>query len=148
MEQKKRIYLDSCCFNRPFDDQTSIVIQLETDAKIHVQELIRRGEIELVWSFMLDYENDKNPFEEVKQRIAKWKHRATVDCGISNSVLEKAREHMEIGLREKDAIHLACAIEMKAEYFLTTDKKILNKPVKDIILANPIDYIRGYSNAE
>ena len=32
-----RVYLDNCCFARPFDDQLSVVIRLETDAKLHVQ---------------------------------------------------------------------------------------------------------------
>jgi len=25
-----RIYLDTCCFNRPFDDQTQLAVRLET----------------------------------------------------------------------------------------------------------------------
>jgi hypothetical protein len=31
--RNKLIYLDNCCFNRPFDDQTQIVIYLETISK-------------------------------------------------------------------------------------------------------------------
>ena len=33
-----KIYLDNCCFNRPYDDQTQIRISLETQAKLYVQE--------------------------------------------------------------------------------------------------------------
>ncbi len=29
-----RLYLDLCCFNRPYDDQTQTRIRLETEAKI------------------------------------------------------------------------------------------------------------------
>ena len=57
-----KVYLDNCCFNRPFDDQSSLVIRLETEAKLYVQELIRQGEYRLCWSFVLDYENSANPF--------------------------------------------------------------------------------------
>ena len=32
-----RIYLDNCCFNRPYDDQTQLNIYLETQAKLHVK---------------------------------------------------------------------------------------------------------------
>ena len=46
-----RVYLDNCCFNRPFDDQSSFIIALETEAKLHVQDLIRNGSLELCWSF-------------------------------------------------------------------------------------------------
>ncbi|GAK55959.1 hypothetical protein U27_02920 [Candidatus Vecturithrix granuli] len=37
-----RIYLDNCCFNRPFDDQNQIKIKLETEAKLYIQEKIRQ----------------------------------------------------------------------------------------------------------
>ena len=51
---------------------------------------------------------------------------------------------MECGLKQKDASHIACAIYAKADYFLTTDKKILNKPVSDIQLINPVEFVRRY----
>ncbi len=28
---KYRIYLDNCCFNRPYDDQAHLLVQLETE---------------------------------------------------------------------------------------------------------------------
>ena len=28
-----RLYLDNCCFNRPFDDQSTLTIRLETEAE-------------------------------------------------------------------------------------------------------------------
>jgi predicted nucleic acid-binding protein len=49
---------------------------------------------------------------------------------------------MQIGLRQKDAAHIACAIYLKADYFITTDKRILNKPVVDINIVDPIEFIR------
>lgn len=137
-----RIYLDNCCFNRPFDDQSSLIIRLETEAKLYVQELIRQGALELVWSFMLDYENGANPFEEVRSRIAEWKKLAVADCDLSDEIEEKARELMELGLRPKDAAHIASAIHMEAEFFLTTDRRILNKPIIGIEVANPIEFVR------
>ena len=49
-----RVYLDNCCYNRPFDDQFQPRIALETQAKMYVQSLIKKGEIELATSFMLN----------------------------------------------------------------------------------------------
>ena len=143
-----KIYLDNCCFNRPFDDQTSLVIQLETEAKLFVQEQIKQGKISLLWSFVLDYENRDNPFEEVRNRIARWKTLAVADCDLSDEIIEKANELMKLGLKQMDASHVACAIRLGAEYFLTVDKKILNKPIMDIIVINPIDFIRRHLNEE
>jgi hypothetical protein len=36
-----RVYLDNCCFNRPFDDQRHLRIRLEAEAKLSIQEAIR-----------------------------------------------------------------------------------------------------------
>jgi predicted nucleic acid-binding protein len=143
-----RIYLDNCCFNRPYDDQSFLVIRLETEAKLYVQELIREGEFELLWSFVLDYENSASPFTELRNRIAEWRHLALADCELSDEIADKARELMELGLKQMDASHIACAIYLEADYFLTTDKKILNKPIMGIKVMNPIDFVRRYTNAE
>ncbi len=42
-EGKIRIYLDTCSFNRPFDDQMQLNIKFEAEAKIHIQEWIKEG---------------------------------------------------------------------------------------------------------
>lgn len=52
-----RIYLDNCCFNRPYDDLSSETVRLEAEAKLLIQDLIQTGRIELVWSFVLSLEN-------------------------------------------------------------------------------------------
>ncbi len=63
------VYLDMCCFNRPYDAQTQLRIRLETEAKLRIQEMIRNLEISLVWSYILDYEASFNPFEARRQVI-------------------------------------------------------------------------------
>jgi len=137
-----RIYLDNCCFNRPFDEQVSAAIRLETDAKLYVQELVRSGELELCWSFVLDFENAANPYEEVRNRILEWKGLAAADCALSTEISEKAEQLMTQGLRQMDAAHVACAIYLNVDYFLTTDKKILNKSITEVSILNPIDFVR------
>lgn len=137
-----RVYLDSCCFSRPFDDQNSIVVRLETDAKLHVQELIRSNQLELCWSFVLEYENGKNPVDEARAQIGAWRRVATAKCKSKEPIFAKAEQLMKLGLKQMDASHLACAIHLGADFFLTTDKKILNKPITEITVLNPIDFIR------
>jgi hypothetical protein len=72
------IYLDNCCFNRPFDDQKQIRIRIETEAKLFIQEEIFAGKFRLAWSYILDYENAANPFLERKETIGNWKKRAVI----------------------------------------------------------------------
>lgn len=64
-----KVYLDNCCYNRPYDDQSYLKISLETQAKIKIQDMIKNKEIELVSSFMSRYEADKSPYELRKTLI-------------------------------------------------------------------------------
>jgi hypothetical protein len=64
-----KIYLDNCCFNRPFDDQKQIRIMLETEAKLRVQRDVLRGKFALIWSYILEAENNANPFDERREAI-------------------------------------------------------------------------------
>jgi predicted nucleic acid-binding protein len=139
-----RIYLDNCCFNRPFDNQSNIRVKLETDAKLYVQMMIRTGKIELAWSYILDFENEANPFFERKYTIEKWRHLSTVDIDENNDIILISRNFEKIGLKAKDALHLACAVASGCEYFLTTDDIIQKKTqnVKEIKILNPIEFIK------
>jgi hypothetical protein len=46
------IYLNNCCFNRPFDDQKQIRIHIETEAKLFIQGKVLAGEFQLAWSYI------------------------------------------------------------------------------------------------
>lgn len=139
---KIRVYLDNCCFNRPFDDPANLIIQLEAEAKTHIQKEIREGKIELAWSFILDHENAANPYEDRKRAIAPWKDLAIIDIGAEKEVYHRACTIGRSGIRNMDTLHIACAIQARCRYFLTMDKKILKKRVDGITLLNPLNYIQ------
>ena len=122
-----KIYLDNSCFNRPFDDQKQLRIKLETEAKLDIQERVFQKEIELTWSYVLDFENEANPFEQRRFAIRGWKNYASVDTDETKEIIEKAERFHQMGIKSKDSIHLACAISMRCEYFLTTDDELIKK---------------------
>jgi len=68
-----KIYLDMCCYNRPYDTQAAARIKLETEAKLYIQNAVLDGKLILVWSFILDYENSANPYPDHREAIAEWK---------------------------------------------------------------------------
>jgi len=136
-----RVYLDNCCFNRPYDNQRLLKVKLETQSKLSIQQLVLDKKLELAWSFILEFENDQNPFMERKRQIGTWQKLAVVDCNLTDDILSKSRELLKLGLREKDSYHVACAIVSNADYFITTDAKILNKSISDIKVISPIDFI-------
>ena len=137
-----RIYLDNCCFNRPYDDPRLLVTYLEAEAKLFVQKAIIENRFELAWSYVLDYENSANPHVERKRTIAEWKHIAKIDIDASEEIVTLGKQMMLKGIKDKDALHIACAIKAECDYFLTTDKKILNKEISDIKIINPLDFVR------
>ena len=136
------IYMDNCCFNRPFDDQTQLKVRFESEAKLFIQDSIKKGALKLVWSYILDMENDENPFPIRKEAIAQWSSIAS-EFILKNERIEiKARMLQKLGLRPKDALHLSCAIEASCDAFITTDKKILTKKdmIEEITIISPIDF--------
>ena len=122
-----KIYLDNCSFNRPFDDQNQIRIKIETDAKLYIQELIKNKSIELVWSYILEYENSFNPFEERKDQILKWKKYSPYNILENENIIKNAENLLKLNIKPKDSLHIACAIESKCDYFITTDDFLLKK---------------------
>lgn len=116
-----RVYLDNCCFNRPFDDQSQAKVRLETEAKLEIQQRIKDQALELAWSYVLDYESQANPFEERRDVVVRWKTAAAVDVEETDAIIQKAHEIVSRGLRAKDALHVACAMAAGCDFFLTTD---------------------------
>jgi predicted nucleic acid-binding protein len=142
MSLNKLLYLDNCCFNRPYDDKSYLTIRLESEAKLFVQKEILQGTFDLVWSYMIDYENAANPYAERREAILRWKDIAKSDVDFSEEINETGRRLMKLGLKNKDALHVACALRGRCDYFLTTDRGILNKKIVGIAVMNPLDFVR------
>ena len=136
-----RIYLDNCCFNRPFDDQSQIKIHLESTAKLYIQKLIKDGVYDLVWSYMLDFENGNNPYEDKRNAIQIWKDIAVFNCKSSQEIFEQGKEYEKLNIAPKDALHIACAVHSNCDYFITTDIPLLRKHIEEIRIITPIDFI-------
>jgi predicted nucleic acid-binding protein len=137
-----RIYLDNCSFNRPYDDQTILRNYLEAEAKTYIQLQIINKNLELVWSYMMDYEIYFNPFENRKNQIQKWKSVARVNVQYSEDNVMLAKQIRKQRVKIKDAIHIACAIEAECKYYVTTDDKLLNKIIDNIIIVDPITLLK------
>jgi predicted nucleic acid-binding protein len=119
-------------------------VRLEAEATLFIQEHIRSGLLELVWSYMLDFENAANPFEERRITISGWRPYATLDIEETPHILQHARQFASMGLKAKDALHLACAIAGSCLYFLTTDDGILRRrqDIEDTIIIDPTTFVR------
>lgn len=140
-----RIYLDNCCYNRPYDDQSQIRIHLETEAKLHIQDMVKNGEMDLVTSFMLEYENGKNRFFHKRQAITDFMNNSeSYYVGIERlkEAKEIAKQITDTGVKSADALHVACAVLAGADYFVTTDNRLLKYQREDIQILTPGECIR------
>jgi predicted nucleic acid-binding protein len=138
-----RLYLDNCCFNRPFDDQSTLTIRLETEAKLHIQNAIHAGQYALGWSYILDFENAANPLNERRNEIQKWEALADSFAIETPAILAAMKEAVTAGFKALDALHIACAQALECEYFLTVDRGILKKAkaITRTRIMNPIDFV-------
>ena len=140
-----RIYLDNCCYNRPYDRTHQLIVELEARAKLEIQISIQEGKFQLVSSEVLLYEIQKHPIEMTRNAILSFVYEnASYHVGPArNSEIDRdARIIMRQGIHYKDACHVAAAIYAKCDYFLTTDKRLLKYKSNQILMRNPIDFIR------
>jgi len=137
------VYLDLCCFNRPFDDQSSKSIFLETEAKLFIQDMIKINIIDLVWSYILEFENSANPDIDVMNSVFRWKLLSKKIIIQSQKIIDLAKDLHTKGFGIKDSLHIACSLEANADYFITTDKGIIKKTAKleKVKLINPLEFI-------
>ena len=148
MEERRcvatRIYLDMCCYNRPYDDQSQLKVAMETEAKLYIQDLVREGKIDLVGSFILDFECSRNPFEMRKRTIFDFlasNMKEYVGSERSDVLKTKIVELMRAGIKEKDATHLASAIYAGCDYFISTDIRLLKHKTDEIRLVTPVAFV-------
>ncbi|MCL2187599.1 MAG: hypothetical protein FWC16_05820 [Defluviitaleaceae bacterium] len=139
-----RVYLDNCCYSRPYDGQKQIKIQLETEAKLFIQSLVKLKAIKLVASFVLMEEvNASSEIVKVQAVMSFINEHSSVFVGSDciNELTPMAANAIMTGVKAKDAIHLACAIFAECDYFISTDKRLLNYTSDKIKLLNPIEFM-------
>ena len=101
-------------------------VRLETEAKLQIQALAKQKLVALIGSYVLDYENRRNPIASRQESIALWRdvasHRILGDTRVLNLAEEIAANY---GVKSFDALHVACALTAKADFLVTTDDQLL-----------------------
>lgn len=119
------VYLDVCCFKRPFDDAGQPRVRREAEAVAAVLEAATEGLVRLVRSPAHDAENDRNPREDRRLATRIWLEAAAVRVGLDEKAVTRTRELVDLGFGPLDALHLACAEQAGAQWFATTDDRLL-----------------------
>ena len=143
---RMKLYLDNCCFNRPFDDQSPLLVRLETEAKLFIQQQIKDEKAEIVWSAILDLEIKRNPYQSRREASDIFRRLSRTIVDIDDVVRRSSFVFQERGLDLADSLHVACAIKAECDYFITVDKRILNKAITEVEVLNPIQFIQYHEN--
>ena len=123
-----RIYLDSCVYNRPFDDyQMDEKLFVEAMAFYVVLHWVENNKIQLISSDALLYECEQIVDIERKRRVRTYLKRAIHYVELSEHIIERARIINSYGFKSIDALHIAMAESGLAEYFVTCDNSIIKR---------------------
>jgi predicted nucleic acid-binding protein len=141
-----KIYLDVCCLNRPFDDQTQDRLRFESEAILTILHRCEIGKWKLVTSEVTEIEISKIPEDDRRKKVA-----ILVSLSLYKVLIDEDVERRALFLRKKgfkpfDALHLACAEKGKVDVLLTTDDKFLRKAqrlvkVLRVKVDNPITWL-------
>jgi predicted nucleic acid-binding protein len=121
----RRVYLDVCCLNRPFDDQRQDRIRLEAEAVLLVLGRCEAGVWQWVSSAVVEEAVNHTPSADRRQRVTSMLRAAQDTAALTDAAVIRARELQAMGFRSYDALHLACAEEAAVDVFLTTDDRVL-----------------------
>lgn len=153
MSKNYRIYLDACCLNRPFDDQTQSRIALETQAIMTILSQCQSGIWRLITSAALDAELEQTPDLERLKNVKTILAIAKIKVISSNFITDRAAKLQELGFSSYDATHIASAERSQADIFLSTDDRLLkkaqkNSPLINVTINNPVQWLAAVLQIE
>jgi predicted nucleic acid-binding protein len=142
-----RIYLDLCCLNRPFDDQTQRRVVLEAQAvNLILENLLGRRDHRLCGSTALWVENSQNPRAERRNRIEEILKQATLWIPYRESLDKRVLYLRRLGFREFDAYHFASAESGACDRLVTCDDQFLKVGQRNaarikVLVTDPISLV-------
>jgi predicted nucleic acid-binding protein len=122
-----KIYFDTCCINRPFDDQTQVRVRLEAEAVLGILSRIENGEWEWVGSEVLMDEIEQTPDAQRLSRVKLLSDFVQDVVEVNEKEVKRAKELQKEGFQVFDALHIACAESAEADVFLSTDDRLLKQ---------------------
>ncbi len=119
------IYLDNCCYNRPFDDQTQERIHLESEVILTVLKMGQMKQVVIAGSEILKLEMSRMQDNDKKQKVIDLYRVASMHIPYTEKIKKRSEDIMSVSkIRAFDSLHIASAEEAGADIFLTTDDRL------------------------
>lgn len=146
MSQNKKIYLDVCCLNRPYDDWQQERVRLEAEAILAILARFSSGEWQLVSSEAIEAELEKMSNLERLENIFNLLELATITVRLDQNIDQRSLELENLGFSLYDSFHIACAEVERVDVLLTTDDRLLKRATRSrdilqVTLNNPVTWL-------
>lgn len=140
-----KLYLDNCCYSRPFDDLQQEKNNLEAQAIKIIINKYYNNEFKIYTSDALVFEikNIKNIIKREKVLYVYNKLNLT-NIEFSNKIIKRAYEIRTYNIKDMDALHIAYAESLDIDYLITTDRQMINASSRanlKIKVINPINFV-------
>jgi len=141
-----KLYLDSCCYNRPYDDQSQENIHLEGEAVLAIINRCRQNNDVIIGSSALDFEINNTADTEKREKVKYFYNKSiTTKIDYTTEILKRAQDYKKnTGIRTLDIFHLSFAEYCNVDILLTTDikfEKACSKLDLKIKVLNPLKYL-------
>lgn len=140
-----KLYLDNCCYNRPFDNLEQEKINLEANAIENIFTKCINKEIEIYKSMAIDFEISKIKSDTKRRQVEDlYDAMELIEITYSAEIKQRAKELRQFNIKDMDSLHLAFAESKAVDYFITTDRLLINASKRanlKIKVINPIEFI-------
>ena len=140
-----KLYLDNCCYNRPFDDLRQKKNNLEAQAIKLIIDKYWKDEFEIYTSdaLVIEMNNIKDQIKKAKV-LEVYNKLNLINIPFSNNIIKRASELRKYNIKNMDSLHIAYAESSNIDYFITTDKLLINASSRanlNVKVINPISFI-------
>lgn len=141
-----KIYLDNCCYNRPFDDQKQKRIHMESEAILRVLEKTQQENYIIVGSAVLELEIEQMHDESKKKKVKSLYRITKIRVPYTADIRKRSQEIMKQSkIRTFDSLHIATAESIAADVMLTTDDKLEKMAARlklKVKVMNPLKFMK------
>lgn len=138
-----RVYLDTCCYNRPFDKSQEKSVHNESNAIIAIFYMAAKNYITILGSDILRQEIGAVKDSEKKIKLSDlYTSFLREEIHYRDNIEIRAKFFMtEANIKTMDAFHIAYAEAGEVDYFLTTDYRLIKSCEKlalNFKVVNPV----------
>lgn len=140
-----KVYLDNCCYSRPFDDLRQEKVNLEANAIEDIFSKCANKEIAIYKSIAIDFEIAKINLDNKRRQVEDlYDAMELTEIDFSEEIKKRAIDLRRYNIKDMDSLHLAFAESKDVDYFITTDRLLINASKRanlKIKVINPIEFI-------